>query len=184
MVDETKLCAKDNRSTSPLSADAPAFVPPSKTTHIITLFNPVDYSTVPLHCDLVTLTLNELRNHAVQQLNAAPGSFELLFNGQPLPEEGKALDVGIGNGAVVVAQTKTSVAMPSLPMMSMMAPFQMYHMALANMAALAGGSPPLTPPWGGLRSRLHTTSMPCLLWGLLRSPSSFPLPAHSHHPAV
>ena len=78
--------------------------------HLISLFNPGNYSTSTLPCDLIYLTVEELRAHAVINFRVVEGCFDLLLNGQPLPESGKVIDLGIGNGSVVVAQVKSPIA--------------------------------------------------------------------------
>eukprot|EP01060_Flectonema_neradi_P002809 TRINITY_DN11771_c1_g1_i1.p1 TRINITY_DN11771_c1_g1~~TRINITY_DN11771_c1_g1_i1.p1 ORF type:complete len:517 (+),score=89.70 TRINITY_DN11771_c1_g1_i1:92-1642(+) len=144
----------------------------SEKPHLISLFNPCDYSTTTLPCDLIRLSVEELRAHAVMSFRLVEGCFDLLLNGQPLPESGKVIDLGIGNGSVVVAQIKNLgfpgpgglLGGPLLQQMSFVNPF-----AQAPAAVIAAGPPPPTSP----------TCQQVDMMTVIRSPSSSPDLPHS-----
>eukprot|EP01059_Diplonema_ambulator_P012302 TRINITY_DN2255_c0_g2_i1.p1 TRINITY_DN2255_c0_g2~~TRINITY_DN2255_c0_g2_i1.p1 ORF type:complete len:489 (+),score=110.54 TRINITY_DN2255_c0_g2_i1:375-1841(+) len=85
-----------------LSADAPAFVPSSLLPHVVSVLHPLTYVTHTLKCDLTKLTVCDLRQFTEQHFNLP--SFSLLLNGQPITRDpsAKAIDLGLGNGAVLV----------------------------------------------------------------------------------
>eukprot|EP00755_Sulcionema_specki_P039796 Sspe_Gene.113490::Locus_97849_Transcript_1_1_Confidence_1.000_Length_556::g.113490::m.113490 len=91
-----------NRSLSP---DAPAFTPKP---HHVNLMNALDYSTQTLHCDLASLTVKEMYMYAAAHFGFSLDGFTMMFGGNTIPnQEGvKAIDVGVSNNMVVMAQPK------------------------------------------------------------------------------
>eukprot|EP01063_Lacrimia_lanifica_P035876 TRINITY_DN6958_c0_g2_i1.p1 TRINITY_DN6958_c0_g2~~TRINITY_DN6958_c0_g2_i1.p1 ORF type:complete len:707 (+),score=304.93 TRINITY_DN6958_c0_g2_i1:61-2181(+) len=87
---------------------------PSQKPHQLSFFNPADYSTSVLHCNLVSLSVTEMKAHAA--CNFGTSNFDLMHNGNVLVDGCKAIDVGIGNGAVVVVQVPGGAAAPPAQM--------------------------------------------------------------------
>jgi len=122
--------------------------------HVISVFNPADYTTAQLRCNLADLRLEELYLFAAGHFGVDPTGIDLLFNGVPLLLEPglKTIDVGIGNGAVTVINFKTDgFFMPQMqqmaqmnPMMYGRPPFMPPNMG-GGMLGGFGPSPPLTP---------------------------------------
>eukprot|EP01062_Namystynia_karyoxenos_P015751 TRINITY_DN1573_c0_g3_i1.p1 TRINITY_DN1573_c0_g3~~TRINITY_DN1573_c0_g3_i1.p1 ORF type:complete len:689 (+),score=252.61 TRINITY_DN1573_c0_g3_i1:90-2069(+) len=158
-----------------LSASAPAFVQRPKP-HVVSVFNPIDYSTAQLHCNLASCMVQELRQCASAQFGIAPECFDLLHNGQLLGTDPalKAIDAGLGNGAVVVLQVKGTgpgLVMPPAPMGMMRGQLMPQHMTMYQMMGqmgmpgmpgqlfAPGSSPPLTPVGGSpAPSPLHASA--------------------------
>eukprot|EP00756_Hemistasia_phaeocysticola_P034310 Hpha_TRINITY_DN16515_c1_g4::TRINITY_DN16515_c1_g4_i2::g.133849::m.133849 len=122
--------------------------------HVISVFNPADYTTAQLRCNLADLRLEELYLFAAGHFGVDPTGIDLLFNGVPLLLEPglKTIDVGIGNGAVTVINFKTdNFFMPQVPQVPQMHPMmhgygrQPQFMPTGMHMGGFGPSPPLTP---------------------------------------
>lgn len=111
--------------------------------HVISVFNPADYTTAQLRCNLADLRLEELYLFAAGHFGVDPTGIDLLFNGVPLLLEPglKTIDVGIGNGAVTVINFKTDgYFMPQVQQMAQINP---------RMNPMMHGRPPFMPPTMG-----------------------------------
>eukprot|EP01064_Diplonema_japonicum_P027276 TRINITY_DN3920_c3_g1_i1.p1 TRINITY_DN3920_c3_g1~~TRINITY_DN3920_c3_g1_i1.p1 ORF type:complete len:513 (+),score=125.80 TRINITY_DN3920_c3_g1_i1:140-1678(+) len=93
---------EDEKKDTVLSADAPAFVPSSLLPHVVSVLHPVTYVSHPMKCDLTRLTVGDLRAFAEQHFGVS--NFALLLAGQPITRDttAKAIDLGLGNGSVLV----------------------------------------------------------------------------------
>eukprot|EP01062_Namystynia_karyoxenos_P006778 TRINITY_DN12371_c0_g3_i1.p2 TRINITY_DN12371_c0_g3~~TRINITY_DN12371_c0_g3_i1.p2 ORF type:complete len:673 (+),score=221.73 TRINITY_DN12371_c0_g3_i1:89-2020(+) len=97
-----------------LDAQAPAYIPACRP-HTLSLFNPLDYCTATLQCDLGTCTVGHIRQFALSEfpfLHTPGVQFELLLNGSPLPSDLSvtAAECGIPPGGVVVILAACSLA--------------------------------------------------------------------------
>ena len=137
--------------------------------HVVSMFNPHDYTSAALQCDLTNLTVAQMATHAERSFSLLPHTFDMVHNGHPLDENSRAIDAGIGNGAVVVVQVRPTPPtsppmmmmqrMINVPMCTQVPGYQPYGVMPMSMGM--GMSPYDPPVRSGSGSSYSTVSVGC-----------------------
>eukprot|EP01063_Lacrimia_lanifica_P016898 TRINITY_DN2352_c0_g2_i1.p1 TRINITY_DN2352_c0_g2~~TRINITY_DN2352_c0_g2_i1.p1 ORF type:complete len:633 (+),score=264.21 TRINITY_DN2352_c0_g2_i1:271-1899(+) len=193
-----------------LSADAPVFVPQQSQPkpHVVSVLHSFTMATGALKCDLMSLTVEDIRLFVEMQFSVTP-NYTLLFNGQPLTNNpsAKAIDIGLGNGSVLVVYEPQLLASQIQGSSSGSSthptrgshnqrgqPQQQAMQQMLHSMSMMGGSPP--PARNGSSSGAHTPNASSSLLnftpskaassGFDSSPDITPeklTPANQHHHA-